>query len=71
MESSRGKAGHAQGKQSPVVCGGETQIEQLILLKLMKYRAMEKILAVRRANSVTLNKINMERNLSFVIYFCI
>ena len=32
MESSRGKAGHAQGEQSPVVCGGETQIEQLILL---------------------------------------
>ena len=71
MESSRGKAGHAQREQSPVVCGGETQIEQLILLILMKYRAMEKILAVRRANSVTLYKINMERNLSFVIYFCI
>ena len=31
MESSRGKAGHAQGEQSPVVCGGEIQIEQLIL----------------------------------------
>ena len=30
MESSRGKAGHAQGEQSPVVCGGEIQIEQLI-----------------------------------------
>ena len=71
MESSRGKAGHAQGEQSPVVCGGEIRIEQLICLIFMKYRAEEKILAVRRANSVTLNKINMERNGSFVIYFCI
>ena len=62
MESSRGKAGHAQGEQSPVVCGGEIQIEQLTLLTFMKYRAEEKILAVRRANSVTLLKNNMERD---------
>ena len=71
MESSRGKAGHAQVEQSPVVCGGEIEIEQSILLIIMNYRAKEKILAVRRANSVTLDKFNMERNGSFVIYFCI